>query len=122
MSEVQALGGSSAGLLTILPSGVPPPLLQNNFLFKPRTFAYCQIGQIGCQPYCHCFSGCPNHPRCNSQGTLWESDILDTTYICRCNPGYVGNFCQHYQGTQLCNSGSRMSTEIDNDYYVLLAG
>lgn len=123
VAQAQQMGGDSSGLVATLSSGPIPSSLDISALFKARTWIPCQIGQVGCVPYCNCLHGCPNHQQCNNHGTLWESDNLGTTQVCMCNPGYVGTFCQNSLGSaskspQTCNNGQKTCLAIDNEYFI----
>lgn len=54
----------------------------------------CLPGDMGCTDLrcsCPAIGGCPLHPFCNEQGTLFETSGKG---VCLCNAGFSGDFCE----------------------------
>ena len=118
LSQLIAMGGSAAGIVTVLPQGTPNANLDFTLAGIARTWAPCQSGQVGCTPYCNCWNSCPAHTECSSHGDLYEPKSLLGSMGCQCDSGYTGDVCNLIIGNQLCNHGGRTSVEIDSMYYV----
>jgi hypothetical protein len=111
------LQGSVNGVFARLNKGPLSLSTKQSDLFLRKTWRYCNVGETGCVPYCHCFNGCKQSLQCNQHGTLWESPQYGVKPVCMCEDGYSGNTCEIHDGNQLCNTAARTSRELDALYH-----
>lgn len=116
---------------TFCPEGGQPTRLANSItaqitrhdsptiLFSTGITAFCQYGQLTCQPSIQCLctgeseqSTCHQHRLCNKHGTLRESLFADVPSLCMCDPGFFGSTCLHYKSNQQsCRHGQHSLTQ-----------